>query len=368
MFGLFKKKVSDQEVFEMCLGSLMVNVGPERAQKEANQIAIFIWLGIQRMLAEGIPASHFANIAKAEAQKIMSIQNASDDDFINSARNNISWTFFKSIAPDVDKKYRQANFIKILEYLRLLAKPEIVRKIYELLKLDWPEQVNESLNSETTNDSVQILLPDFVNNISVCEDCGFLNKQYYFKILGVKKGVGLSEFSCPSCGSEKIIQGLLGNLNGEVIQKINEQSVAAYKKYYPDYERQCHVFNNLQPKQTFDVLNKSNLAINWLVKKYGRINKIVSMPEEQFVALLNDLNQTHNKNQLDTIAIFFIKTTLCFWRYCPCIDLDVIDDNWAAVIDSEGCDVEDSKISFDLYKVKELSPAEKWPFPKGSRP
>jgi hypothetical protein len=96
MFGLFKKKVSDQEVFEMCLGSLMVNVGPERAQKEANQIAIFIWLGIQRMLAEGIPASHFANIAKAEAHKIMKINDFSNDDYINSARNMISSTFFSS--------------------------------------------------------------------------------------------------------------------------------------------------------------------------------------------------------------------------------------------------------------------------------
>lgn len=352
MFGLFKNNASDQEIFELCLNHLTYKVGNERAQKEANQVAAFIWLGIQRILNEGIPASHFANIAKTEAHKIMKINDFSNDDFINSARNTISSTFFKSIE-DVGKKNVTANFISILDYLRLLAKPEMVRKIYALLKLDYPEELNENLNSGiSNNDSAQVSLPDFVNNISVCESCGFLNKQCYFKILGVKKGLGLREFSCPSCGSEKIIQGLLGNLNGQVVEKINEQSVEAYKKYYPDYENQCHVFNNLQPEQTFDVLNKSNLAINWLVKKYGRIDKIVSMPEHQFIELLDDLTQTHHKNQLDLIAVFFIKATLCFWRYCPCLDLDVIEHNWSAIIDSEGCDVDDSKILLSYINLK----------------
>jgi hypothetical protein len=92
------------------------------------------------------------------------------------------------------------------------------------------------------------------------------------------------------------------------------------------------------------------------------------MPEQEFLVLLDDLSQTHHRNQLDLIAIFFIKVTLCFWRYCPCIDLDVIENNWSAIVDSEGCDVEDSKIFFELYKLKVLNPAERWPFPTSSRP
>ena len=367
MFGLFNKNTTDQEVFEMCIEYLTYKIGNERAKKEANHVAIFIWAGVERLLAEGIPASHFANIAKAEAHKIMKTPVFSNDDFINSARNIISSTFFKSIE-DVGKKNRSTNFISILDYLRLLAKPEIVKKIYELLKLDYPEEVQKVDAIKTCSDSNLLLPPIFLNDVCACENCGFVNKKYYFRSSRAKKASGLADHMCPACGSKIFSEKLEEKLNPQLIEILKQKSIEAYKNYYSDYEIFCKDFNKLEAIETFEVMNGFQLALSWLVTKYESVANVIGMTDENFSDVLEDLSKVHGRTMLASKATFFIQSTLCFWKYCPCLNLEFVDNNWDLAIGCEGCDVQDSEIKLALYSRHVLNPAEAWPFPTNSRP
>lgn len=367
MFGLFKKKVSDQEIFEMCLGALMVNVSPERAQKEANQIAAFIWVGIQRMLAEGIPASHFANIAKAEASKIKEISDSSSDDFINNARYTISYVFFTLFQNGMSRD-DASNFIKVIEYLRKFAKPDVVKKIYELLKLDYPEEVQQFDAKKISSDTNLLLPPILLNDVCGCENCGFVNKKYYFRTSRAKRASGLGDYTCPTCGSESFSENLEENLNPQLIKILKLKSIEAYENYYSDYEIFCKDFNKLEAIETFEVMNGFQLALSWLVTKYESVANVIGMTDENFSDVLEDLSKVHGRTKLASKATFFIKSTLCFWKYCPCLKPEFLDNNWELAMSCEECDVEDSKVKFSLYSPHVLNPAEAWPFPTDSRP
>jgi hypothetical protein len=115
-------------------------------------------------------------------------------------------------------------------------------------------------------------------------------------------------------------------------------------------------------------MNGFQLALSWLVTKYESVANVIGMTDENFSGVLEDLSKVHGRTKLASKATFFIKSTLCFWKYCPCLKPEFLDNNWELAISCEGCDVQDSKVNFSLYSRHVLNPAEAWPFPTDSRP
>ncbi len=425
MFNWAKNKILGHPDLDRCLNLLTLSTHGFDVQKEATQVAFYIWAGLGRMQNEGIPADFFMDGSKKIIKEYGGLNGPNS---ILCARAYVGMAFFDSIQA-LTSEIGKSEFFKIVSYIGTHAKEDARNRVLNQLGLKemvdefnakeisqpvrsnqevsksqpeggagliecptckraspsgiWGESsagtsfkkcpkcsahVQVDITTEKPNGSEELVVPSLVHDIVYCERCGYFNQKSFFRPPYSRQDLKgfLYCFSCenkiePSDDPQKVAP--------ELQKIIDDQSIEAYKIYYRQYSEQCKVFNNLTSEQTFEVVNRFNTALNWLVNKHGHSSSIIAAKDENFKEILNELDVVHGKSILDKVAVTLLKLNLCLWKYSCCLDLEVLSDNWEALVGLEGCDVKDSKIELNLYNVStKLSTPQAWPYPSGTRP
>jgi hypothetical protein len=425
MINWIKNKILGHPDLDRCLNLLTLSAHGFDVQKEATQVAFYIWAGLGRMQNEGIPADFFMNGSKKIVKEYGGLNGPNS---ILCARAYIGMAFFDSIQA-LTSEIGKSEFFKIVSYIANHAKEDARNRVLNQLGLKemvdefnakeitkpfatheknieslsdvdaggvycptcktyspsntWGESsagtsfkkcpkcsahVQVDITAEKPSESEELVVPRLVDDIVYCDKCRYFNQKSFFRPPYSRQDLK-GFLYCFSCENKIGLSDGAQKVAPELQKIIDDQSIEAYKIYYKQYSEQCKVFNNLTSEQTFEVVNRFNTALNWLVNKYGHSSSIIAAKDEKFQEILNELDVVHGKSILDKAAVALLKLNLCLWKYACRLDLEVLSDNWEALVDLEGCDVEESKIQLDLNKNRaNLNPAAAWPFPSGARP
>ena len=319
MFGLFKSKGPSTSTFEMCIDYLTFKIGPVRAEKEATQVALFIWAGLGRMSNEGMQAKFFGDIAKSEANKIMEVRGALGEEvMIESSRNVIAWMFFDLIENGWASQARLTSFNKIIDYLCMFSKGELVKGISDLLQLNIPEaRFKRPQNVQPSNEVVDYYALDLKNENHI------------------------------------------------------------------EYAQACIAFNGLDNKDKLRALNFCSSILNDSISHFGNIDDIIKLKEVDFLLLRCNLAEIESKKPSTYPLMTFLDCSFSHWREDGQSFDKVFLDNWSSLLEAlETGYTAISFIAPDLatgtfpepLKLEStkttaaLNPAAAWPFSTGVRP